>query len=143
VWFTFALLKTKGMKIFILLILTVFLFSNCKKKVKNTFDTTGQTLLSESSFSGGGGHSTSGTVKLYEKNGTKSLVFTNFNTNNGPDVNVYFSNTSTLTDSDLVGDLKATSGNFYYTLSSFNANKRTVVLWCDQANVLFGTAVLP
>jgi hypothetical protein len=127
----------------LILILIVFSFSSCKKKTKDVFNTKDQTLVSQADFvSGPSNHSASGQVKVYEKSGVYSLVFTNFKTDSGPDLRVYFSGSTAFTGATEVAALKSIDGDFYYTLSSYDPLKKTVLIWCNQVNVLFGSAVL-
>ncbi len=131
------------MRTLILLTLLV-VFSNCKKKSKDTFNTKDQTLLSQADFTAGpSNHDASGQVKLYENGGVYSLVFSNFKTDNGPDLRVYFSGSTVYAGSNEIGGLTSTEGNFYYTLSSYDPTKKTVLIWCKQASVLFGSATFP
>jgi hypothetical protein len=81
---------------------------------------------------------------VYTKNGTKSLVFTNFNTDNGPDLRVYLSRSNTNVDFTEIGLLKSTSGNFYYSIDTTinTADYNHVLIWCEDFSALFGSAQL-
>ncbi|MCC7356519.1 MAG: DM13 domain-containing protein [Candidatus Doudnabacteria bacterium] len=87
-------------------------------------------------------HAVSGKAILIEQNGKHVVRFENFETINGPDVDVYLS--SELGDADYVslGDLKATQGNVNYTvpegtdISKYNK----VLIWCKAFSVLFSYA---
>ncbi len=93
-----------------------------------------------------GVHTTTGTVKLVidDKDATKKyLVFENFKTDAGPDLRLY-----------LAEDLKANgaievsatvnSGNFSVLIpTTANLDKqKSVLIWCKQFSVLFGSASL-
>lgn len=81
-----------------------------------------------------------------ERAGTKKyLVFKNFNSNNGPDVHVYFSKTignhaMPPTDYKDLGLLKYTSGTFNYELITDPdvANYKYVLIWCARFRIQFG-----
>ena len=120
----------------------------CKKEKKaadlnETFDTSGATLLAQGSLAASA-HSTSGTVKLYSKGSEKTLVFENFSTENGPDLDAYLSHSNTATAFVDLGKLKSQKGTFYYTFSgSTNTDSlNNVLIWCVQYSVLFGNGTL-
>ena len=74
----------------------------------------------------------------------KFLVFEDFSTSAGPDLNVFLSAGNTNTGATDLGDLKGEKGNFYY---SFNSTTNTdtlknVLVWCVQYSVLFGNSTL-
>jgi hypothetical protein len=81
-----------------------------------------------------------------EKLGSKYfLVFKNFNSNNGPDVHVYFSKTagnhaSPPTEYIDLGFMKYTSGTFNYELAALPdvANYKYVLIWCARYRIQFG-----
>ncbi len=122
-------------------------FIGCKKKENKTlndgFDPAGATLVSQSTFSSNA-HSTSGSVRVYSKNGSKNMVFEGFKTDSGPDLRVYVSKTRGNDDFVDIGTLKSTSGNFYYSFdNSINtAEYKYVLIWCEDFSVLFGNALL-
>ena len=133
------------LRVLILLFICLQIVS-CKKKEKEktlseNFDTNGATLISQSNFVSNA-HTTSGYIKLYSKNGAKNLVFEGFKTDSGPDLRVYFSKSTNNTDFIEAGKLKATTGNFYYTVdASVNTvDYKYVLIWCEDYSVLFGTA---
>ena len=133
---------------FLFLIACIALIAACKKEKKaadlnETFNTSGATLLAQGSLAASA-HSTSGNIKLYSKGTEKTLVLENFNTENGPDLNVYLSNSKTATGFVDLGDLKSQKGTFYYTFSgSTNTDSlNNVLIWCVQYSVLFGNGTL-
>jgi hypothetical protein len=130
-----------------LIIALIFVLS-CKKKEKNKtlndgFDTDGATLVSQSNFTSNA-HTTSGCIKLYSKNGAKNLVFEGFKTDSGPDLRVYLSKSTNNNVFIEAGKLKATNGNFFYTVDgSINTiDYKYVLIWCEDYSVLFGNAQL-
>lgn len=137
----------KYMHRFLIIIICLHVIA-CKKKTKNTtlnenFDINGATFISRANFSSNA-HTTNGCVSLYTKNATKNLVFEGFKTDNGPDLRVYLSKTTSNTDFIEAGSLKATSGNFYYSIdTSINTtNYKYILIWCKDYSVLFGNAQL-
>lgn len=133
-------------RIFLLLLLISVLFVSCKK---NTPDNVNEplpvgTVLSSAMFQSNS-HPVSGKVKIVQEiNGTKSLVFENFSSDNGPDLRVWLSPNKNASPYTEAGILKAVTGNFSYTLpASFNhATNNHVLIWCEDFSVLFGHAVL-
>jgi hypothetical protein len=120
----------------------------CKKNDNDkvlsiNYDAKDASLISEGKFVSNA-HTTSGSVKVYSKNGAKDLVFENFKTDSGPDLRVYVSKSTNNKDFIDVGTLKATSGNFYYTISSSvnTDDYKFVLIWCEDFSVLFGNAPL-
>ncbi len=107
-----------------------------------TFDASGQTLLTKGSFVSNV-HPTSGTVSLYEKAGKRTLVFTNFKTDGGPDLRIYLAETTGVRNFVEVSKLNAT-GNFFVELPAVAdpARQRYVLIWCKAFSVLFGNAEL-
>lgn len=106
------------------------------------FDTNGQKLLSEGSFMSNA-HTTSGNVKLYDKAGKRTLVFTNFKTDAGPDLRLYLSEDKVASKFVEVSS-KVNVGDYFVELpSEANSNdKKFVLIWCKQFAVLFGNAEL-
>lgn len=101
--------------------------------------------LLEGTFSGASGHVTSGKAYIYAENDTYRIVLSDFQSDNGPDLNVYLSDSLNASGSyhDL-GDLKTLSGEFSYTFSTnidlSSLNK--VLIWCVDFSVRFGSAEL-
>jgi len=137
------------MKKFICLFTLIICFSlsSCKKSetpaASNDSLPAGTTLVSGNFVSNA--HPSSGTVKIIsDAAGKKHLVFENFKTDNGPDLRVWLSPNNTANPYQQVGNLKAVSGNFSYELNAslnYTSNNR-VLIWCEDASVLFGHAVL-
>lgn len=120
----------------------------CKKEQNSNplievYDTSVSTLVSQASFNSNA-HITSGTVKLYSEGSTKKLVFENFKTDNGPDLRVYLSTTTGISNFVELGTLKATTGSFNYNVdNSINTSTyKYVLIWCEDFSVLFGNAAL-
>lgn len=97
-------------------------------------------------------HPTSGTAKLIRQiDGSHVARLEGFKTVSGPDLRVWISETSTLTNSALLsstytdlGVLTKLSGNLDYALpASVDVSKiKSIVIWCEDANIAFGKAVL-
>ena len=98
-------------------------------------------------------HTTSGSAAIYQlADGKKVLRFSNFETSNGPDVQVYLVAADDATDSDTVkkagfihvGALKGNIGDQNYDLPADVdlAKYRAVTVWCRRFGVNFGTAPL-
>lgn len=98
-------------------------------------------------------HETKGVATVYQApDGKRTLRLTNFQTSNGPDVQVYLVANSDATDSDTVtrsgflslGALKGNLGDQNYELGSDVdlAKYRAVTIWCRRFSVNFGTAPL-
>lgn len=140
-------------------ILGVVLFSSCKKNnipsngnevIVPPGDTTQPVILYSGVLTGGEmGDQARGDVTI-EKVGTrKYLVFKNFNSNNGPDIHVYFSKTigshaMPPTEYMDLGFLKFTSGTFNYELLTEPdiTNYKYVLIWCARFRIQFGYAEL-
>jgi Electron transfer DM13 len=106
-------------------------------------DLTGQKLVAQGSFMNSARYSTSGTAKVYEKDGKRILVFEDFKTSAGPDLRIYFAEDKDASKFVEVSKL-ANTGNFFIELpTSVNpAKQKFVLIWCKQFAVLFGNAEL-
>jgi hypothetical protein len=98
-------------------------------------------------------HETKGTAAIYElPDGKHVLRFTEFETSNGPDVNIYLVAANDAADNDTVknvgfvslGPIKGTKGDQNYELpAGLDLNKYgAVTVWCKRFSVNFGTAQL-
>jgi Electron transfer DM13 len=124
----------------------LFLISACTKNTTENEETklpTGTVLASGNFISNS--HPTSGSVKvIQDAAGKKHLVFENFRSDNGPDLDVWLSPGTSGNPYQSLGDLKAVSGTFSYELDNsinYTANN-SVLIWCVDFSVLFGHAVL-
>lgn len=128
----------------ILLVLISLLFS-CSKRPDDLNEVlpTGTELFTGSFMSNA--HPTNGMITIVEDtSNTKHLVIQNFSTDNGPDLKVYLSTNTSTSDYISLGDLKANSGDFSYTIGN-TINVTTynhVLIWCEDFSVLFGHGVL-
>jgi hypothetical protein len=131
------------MKILFIICVCVFMIS-CKKEKTVQEALPEGTVIKTGTFVTNS-KPTSGTVKIIAgANNVKNLVFENFQTGSGPDVRVWLSPNLTTTSYQEVGTLRATNGTFSYTLPAsidFTANNN-VLIWCEDFNVLFGSATL-
>jgi hypothetical protein len=111
-------------------------------------------LSSGSLFEITAGHPTSGTAKLIKlTDGTFIVRLENLQTVGGPDVHVWASEGTNLTNSATVGantyvdlgKIKSTNGNQNYDLK-LSADKigkiKSVIIWCQSFSVAFGGAAL-
>jgi len=109
-------------------------------------------ILYQGSFHGVA-HDTTGTATIYQSpDGKRVLRFTQFETSNGPDVQVYLIAADDANDSETVTNagfihiaaLKGNIGDQNYELpSDLDLNKyRSVTIWCRRFGVNFGTAPL-
>jgi hypothetical protein len=128
------------------LVVVLFLISSCAKdKVDDAATTlpTGTVLASGNFISSA--HPSSGSVKVIrDAAGKKHLVFENFRSDNGPDLDIWLSPGTTGTPYQSLGDLKSLSGKFSYELDDsvdYTVNSH-VLIWCVDFSVLFGYAVL-
>ncbi|MBI2955698.1 MAG: DM13 domain-containing protein [Acidobacteria bacterium] len=112
----------------------------------------GPAILAMGSFHGVA-HETRGTATLYQlPDGKRVVRFTNFETSNGPDVQVYLVAAPDATDSETVtkagfihlGALKGTTGDQNYDVPADAdlAKYQSVTVWCRRFSVNFGTAPL-
>jgi hypothetical protein len=100
------------------------------------------------------GHPTSGTAKLIKlADGSYVARFENLSTVGGPDVHVWVSEGSDLSNSGTVGSskytdlgsIKSTNGNQNYVvaLSAAEVGKiKSIIIWCKAFSVAFGGATL-
>ncbi|RIV24005.1 hypothetical protein DYU11_13660 [Fibrisoma montanum] len=105
--------------------------------------TTGQPTLFQGVFMSNV-HPTSGTVQVSESNGKRTLVFTNFRTDGGPDLRIYLAENTALRNFIEVARLNSTTGNFSVELpaTADPSRQRFVLIWCKAFSVLFGNAEL-
>ena len=96
-------------------------------------------------------YSTVGTARIADTSKPVLRFSTNFRTSSGPRLRVYLSSapvgsSESRYDDDVIqlGTLKSRSGAQSYTIPrGVNLSKyRTVVIWCDKFDVLFGTSRL-
>ncbi len=142
--------------ILVALISTTVLLAGCQSKEMDVLpvanpgtviktepvDVSGQKLLSQGTFMSNV-HPTSGTVKLYEKDGKRTLIFTDFKTDGGPDLRIYLAETTGVRNFIELTKLNA-GGNFSVELpaEADPARQRYVLIWCKAFSVLFGNAEL-
>lgn len=142
-------------KIICISALTFSLFACQKENIEETTSTTttgsttttppqDATLLLQGTFTSGV-HPTSGMVKVYEdKNKNRTLVFENFKTDGGPDLRVYLAEDKAITNFIQITDKVNTNGSYSLSIpANVDLKKQTtVVIWCRQFSVLFGSASL-
>jgi hypothetical protein len=97
-------------------------------------------------------HTTTGTAKLIKlADGSFIARLEGFQTDNGPDVHVWVSQSGTISDDALraspytdLAKLKSTNGNQNYVIpSSVDVSQiKSIIIWCKAANIAFGGATL-
>jgi len=91
-----------------------------------------------------GAHTTKGTASIDQAEST--LTFTNFKTDNGPDLNIYIATSLSNVTSDYIdlGDIKGVKGTYTYDLPAGKdySTYKYVIAWCVPFNVNFGHAEL-
>lgn len=105
-------------------------------------DFTNATSLTTGMFTGIGGHSVSGTVKIYEVSAKKYIVFDPYTSQNGPDLKVYLSKNENATEYIRVGKLMSITGKQVYEVPG-NPNLTLypfVHIWCEKFSVEFARA---
>jgi Electron transfer DM13 len=107
-------------------------------------DLTNDTLLKSGMFTGIGGHTASGTAKVYGLNGKYYIVFDPYSSQNGPDLKVYLSKDENASAYIRVGKLMATMGKQTYEVpgSPDLAEYPFVHIWCEAFSVEFARAPL-
>ena len=135
-------------KLFSVIFYSVILFSACKKENEVstsptiTVEATDKVLFS-GAFSSGA-HTTSGDVKLIESADKKKyLIFDNLKSDAGPDLRIYLSEDKSAKVYTEISN-KVTVGNSKIEVpTAANTDKqKTVLIWCKQFSVLFGSADL-
>lgn len=108
----------------------------------NQFDAVGQKLVAQGDFMSNV-HTTSGNVKVYEKEGKRTLVFENFKTDGGPDLRIYLSEDKAASKAVEISN-KVNLGNYFVELPTVadHTTQKFVLIWCKQYSVLFGNAEL-
>lgn len=108
----------------------------------DAFDEATATLLREGSWMGSGSHTVLGEARIYDDNGKKVLLLSNFSSTNGPDLRVYLSTTTTASSFISLGRLKSTSGRQVYEIPDGTDLEQFTfaLIWCQQFSVLFGSA---
>ncbi|MGQ0794981.1 MAG: DM13 domain-containing protein [Nitrosopumilaceae archaeon] len=94
---------------------------------------------------GDGIHDAQGQARVISlEDGSDVLRLENFESTNGPDLYVYLSTDDKATDYVNLGRLKANNGNQNYNIPDGTDLSRydSVLIWCKQFSVLFGTAKL-
>ena len=111
--------------------------------VQDDFNPAEATLLKQGALMGIG-HTVSGTVQVFDKDGKKIIFFNPFNSQNGPDLKVYLSKDQNASQYINLGALKSTTGKQSYEVpGNPNIAEYTYVhIWCEQFTVVFARAEL-
>lgn len=120
--------------------------NNLSESVSTSNSTTdGKSLTGSFVEAGDGIHNAEGTARVISlEDGSRVLRFENLKSTNGPDLYVYLATDKGASDFVDLGRLKGNIGNQNYNipqgtdLSKYN----TVLIWCKQFSVLFGSAEL-
>ncbi|MGQ0638243.1 MAG: DM13 domain-containing protein [Nitrososphaerota archaeon] len=116
------------------------------KKVDQVMEKKEAMFLSGSFVGAGDGiHNAEGISKVISlEDGTSILRFENFKSTNGPDLYVYLATDDGATDFINLERLKANNGNQNYNIpdGADLSKYDTVLIWCKQFSVLFGSAEL-
>lgn len=92
----------------------------------------------------GVGHTAAGMAALYDKMGTKVILLSPYESQNGPDLKIYLSKDESAGDYINLGKLKSTMGKQSYIVpSGVNTDEyRYMLVWCEKFSVLFARAEL-
>jgi Electron transfer DM13 len=131
-----------------LIVASIFMLTACTKELETsndpvTIDATAKVLAS-GSFVSSGNYSTTGEVKLIQKADQKKyLVITNLKSSAGPDLRLYLAEDNSAKAFSEVAN-KVVNGNSEIEIpTSVNTDKqKSVLIWCKQFSVLFGSAAL-
>lgn len=90
------------------------------------------------------GESVTGNTSIFFENNVYSVALENIKVGNGPDLHLYLAKEKQATNFIDLGKLKAFSGNQVYLLTTSPnfAQYKYVLIFCQQFNVLFGSAEL-
>jgi len=93
---------------------------------------------------GDGIHNADGQARVSPVDGSDVLRLEDFRSTNGPDLYVYLSTDKQASDYVILGQLKANIGNQNYGIPEGTDLSKydTVLIWCKQFSVLFGSAEL-
>lgn len=126
----------------------LLLASSCKKEeiiVDNTpidTSTIEKTILTGTFVSNS--HPTSGTSKIIEeKDGKRYLIMENLKSDSGPDLRVYLSTSTGITDAvQILDDVPGGNSKTLLPTNVDISKHKTVLIWCQKFSVLFGSAPL-
>ncbi len=147
------------MKKIVVLLLTVAVFVvSCSKADKTSTapatdvipgttpatDTSKVTAKYSGVFVSAPGETVTGNALIFFENNVYSVALENINIGSGPDLHLYLAKEKQATNFIDLGKLKAFSGNQVYplTISPDFAQYKYVLIYCQQFNVLFGSAEL-
>ena len=127
----------------------LLLFGACSKKT-TTNDPINEPVsptamvIAKGNFTGTPGHNVSGSAEIITENNQKKLVLKGFSTTAGPDLRVYLATNAQAGNFISLGQLKANSGQQVYDITGMPdfTQHKFVLIWCQQFNILFGSAQL-
>ncbi len=91
-----------------------------------------------------GAHTVTGAVKLIQAADTKKyLVFDNLKTDAGPDLHIYLAEDKTAkVYTDITSTVVNGNSKLEVPATANTTTQKTVLVWCKQYSVLFGSAVM-
>ncbi len=103
----------------------------------------GFTLLSATPFSSRNGYTVSGTLEVWRDSLNYEFRLIDFQSSNGPDLDILVTNGVSANPSINLGDIKGLQGNYVYTYTDVDNRIKdfsSVVVWCSRFSVAFGLA---
>ena len=114
--------------------------------IDSTDDLEGEVASLEGSFASVSPYTVSGTTEIFylSPSDSYSLVMSEFNSSNGPDLRVYLAEGTGLGNSVSLGALSSTNGTLRYDFpsSQFDPLYNYVIIWCEDFSVSFGRSFL-
>ncbi len=121
------------------------IISNNKSKSNDSATAVGKPMTGTFEGAGDGIHNAEGMAKVITlEDGNKVLRLENLKATNGPDLYVYVATDKGASDFVDLGRLKGNIGNQNYNIPQGTdlTKYNTVLIWCKQFSVLFGSAKL-
>lgn len=128
------------------LLMALILFASCGKLESSDDGSTSEVTDDQKILKGNfinASHPTSGEVFVYEEGNIKKLGFTNFKTDNGPDLRIYLA--ADLGAKNFVqvsGEVKNGTYSVEIPETANLGTQKYVLIWCKAFSVLFGSAEL-
>lgn len=111
--------------------------SNSKSTSSAKTEEKTQNTVYDGEFKGLNEHSVEGQIKIEND----QLTFSNFSTDEGPDLHVYLAKGNDVTTGKQISKIDLKEASQTFDLSSINADDYdTILIYCNQANVAFGAA---
>jgi hypothetical protein len=119
--------------------------NNLTESVSNNNSASEKSLTGMFVGAGDGIHNAEGTARVISlEDGSRVLRFENLKSTNGPDLYVYLATDKGASDFVDLGRLKGNIGNQNYNIPQGTdlSKHNTILIWCKQFSVLFGSANL-